>query len=269
MIKLEHALALRARSGAPPRRARRHRSSRMPSGCASGCGSPMPNTSGSRRWRTAGGGFRARGRAACARVLLYRLGPERFTDRVLLAWCALADEGAADAHWHELATLAGALDRAGVSAQGRRLHRARRRQGPGARRGDARGRGGVDRGGFSDRRRRARRHRRCRGAGGLAPHSVWIECVEIDRSTVAQRTRCRPSPLWGRVAGGVGVGVLAKQTPPRGLASLNRDPPPRGRVKEGAASLSTHRRAIPIPWDRRPNSLRSPPHEIEWPRDVP
>jgi poly(A) polymerase len=39
-----------------------------------------------------------------ARVLLYRLGPERFTDRVLLAWTR-APEGAADARWRALATL--------------------------------------------------------------------------------------------------------------------------------------------------------------------
>jgi poly(A) polymerase len=38
------------------------------------------------------------------RVLLYRLGPERFTDRVLVAWTR-APEGAADAHWRALATL--------------------------------------------------------------------------------------------------------------------------------------------------------------------
>jgi poly(A) polymerase len=39
-----------------------------------------------------------------ARVLLYRLGPERFTDRVLLAWTR-APEAAADGRWHALATL--------------------------------------------------------------------------------------------------------------------------------------------------------------------
>jgi poly(A) polymerase len=38
------------------------------------------------------------------RVLLYRLGPERFTDRVLVAWTR-APEGAADAGWRALATL--------------------------------------------------------------------------------------------------------------------------------------------------------------------
>ena len=40
----------------------------------------------------------------CARVLLYRLGREHFTDRVLLAWTR-SPEGAADASWRALATL--------------------------------------------------------------------------------------------------------------------------------------------------------------------
>jgi poly(A) polymerase len=39
-----------------------------------------------------------------ARVFLYRLGPERFTDRVLLAW-ARSPQEAADASWRGLATL--------------------------------------------------------------------------------------------------------------------------------------------------------------------
>jgi hypothetical protein len=37
-------------------------------------------------------------------VLLYRLGRERFTDRVLLAWTR-SPEGAADRSWRELAAL--------------------------------------------------------------------------------------------------------------------------------------------------------------------
>jgi poly(A) polymerase len=44
------------------------------------------------------------GGEAAARVLLYRLGPELFADRVLLAW-ARSDAGAADADWRALATL--------------------------------------------------------------------------------------------------------------------------------------------------------------------
>jgi poly(A) polymerase len=41
-----------------------------------------------------------------ARVLLYRLGSQQFTDRVLIAWTR-APEGAADARWHTLANLPG------------------------------------------------------------------------------------------------------------------------------------------------------------------
>jgi poly(A) polymerase len=41
---------------------------------------------------------------AQGRALLYRLGRQRFTDRVLLAW-ARSDAGAADPRWRELATL--------------------------------------------------------------------------------------------------------------------------------------------------------------------
>ena len=41
---------------------------------------------------------------SAARALLYRLGPVRFVDRVLLAWARSA-AGAADAQWHAMATL--------------------------------------------------------------------------------------------------------------------------------------------------------------------
>lgn len=40
-----------------------------------------------------------------ARVLLYRLGPEKFLDRTLLAWSRAWSEGVADKRWHELAHL--------------------------------------------------------------------------------------------------------------------------------------------------------------------
>jgi poly(A) polymerase len=40
-----------------------------------------------------------------ARALLYRLGPQRFVDRVLVAWSRAWPQGAADAAWRELATL--------------------------------------------------------------------------------------------------------------------------------------------------------------------
>jgi poly(A) polymerase len=39
-----------------------------------------------------------------AQALLYRVGPHKFTDRLLLAW-SRAPEGAADARWHALASL--------------------------------------------------------------------------------------------------------------------------------------------------------------------
>ena len=42
--------------------------------------------------------------APAARALLYRLGPQAFTDRVLLAW-ARSETGAADASWRALASM--------------------------------------------------------------------------------------------------------------------------------------------------------------------
>jgi poly(A) polymerase len=50
-------------------------------------------------WQISANGEEHEGRA-----LLYRLAPERFADRVLLAWTR-APQGAADRHWHRLATL--------------------------------------------------------------------------------------------------------------------------------------------------------------------
>lgn len=44
------------------------------------------------------------GDEAAARALLYRLGPERFADRVLLAW-ARSEQGAADEPWRAMASL--------------------------------------------------------------------------------------------------------------------------------------------------------------------
>ena len=40
-----------------------------------------------------------------ARVLIYRLGPEKFLDRALLAWSRVWSEGVADDRWHDLALL--------------------------------------------------------------------------------------------------------------------------------------------------------------------
>src|SRR5262249_39472402 len=41
---------------------------------------------------------------SAARALLYRLGPNRFVDHVLLAW-ARSEARAADAQWHAMASL--------------------------------------------------------------------------------------------------------------------------------------------------------------------
>ena len=40
-----------------------------------------------------------------ARVLVYRLGPEKFLDRVLLAWSRAWNEGVADERWHDIVLL--------------------------------------------------------------------------------------------------------------------------------------------------------------------
>ena len=89
------------------------------------------------------------------RVLLYRLGPERYTDRMLLAWTRSSE--AADPRWHSLATLAIALERSGFSYQVRRLRRPRHStRAPVGRRSRGR-RAGVD---------RCRLSRRWGGAGG-------------------------------------------------------------------------------------------------------
>jgi poly(A) polymerase len=51
-------------------------------------------------WRIAPGNDKA------ARALLYRLGPERFADRVLVAWARAWPQGAHDGPWRALVTLA-------------------------------------------------------------------------------------------------------------------------------------------------------------------
>ena len=151
MIKLEAALAARARSGAAARRARRALWSRTPSGCASGCGLPMPSTSGCIDGGRAGGGSRrrtaSRRRARCSTGWAGKIHRPRAAGLEPLA--RRASPTRHGARWRRLPA---ALDAAGVSAQGRRFHRARRREGPGARRGAARGRGGLDCGGISARR---------------------------------------------------------------------------------------------------------------------
>ena len=159
------------RSGAPARRARACGSPRMPSGCGSGCGSPMPSTSGSPRWATAGGGCRRHDEQA-ARALLYRLGPERFVDRVLIAWARSAARRAR----RSLARAGDACRSAGRCRCSRSRppisSSAACREGAGARRRDARGRGGLDRGGFSI---RCGGDRRDRGLG-CRIHPADVAC---------------------------------------------------------------------------------------------
>ena len=66
---------------------------------------------------------------AAARELIYRIGPDNFTARVLLAWTR-SPERRARRGLARARDAAAALERAGVSAQGGGFHRARRREGP-------------------------------------------------------------------------------------------------------------------------------------------
>ena len=90
------------------------------------------------RWRD--GWWRSRRRMA-SRIgarLLYRLGAGALRRPRAAGLGALAGAGAADAGWQALATLPQRWTVAALSAARGRLHRARRRQGPGARRGACR-----------------------------------------------------------------------------------------------------------------------------------
>ena len=94
MVKLEAALGLAPDAVRRLGALARHRSTRTPSGCAQRL--RLTNAEHERLASMADGWWRispAMGEAE-ARVLLYRLGPERFVDRVLLAW-ARSPEGAA------------------------------------------------------------------------------------------------------------------------------------------------------------------------------
>ena len=64
---------------------------------------------------------------AAARELIYRIGPEHFTERALLAW-ARAEASAHDAAWRDLATLPQRWTAPAFPLQRRGLHRARRRE---------------------------------------------------------------------------------------------------------------------------------------------
>ena len=98
-----------------------------------------------------------------AHALLYRLGPQSFADRVLVAW-SRSPAGAADRTWHALASLPQRWTAPELSAQGRRLHPSWIGARPGFGGHLARGGRSLDRGGLSGRARRARRYRRPGGA---------------------------------------------------------------------------------------------------------
>ena len=96
-------------------------------------------------WRRISPAFGEQG----ARALLYRLGPEHFTDHALLGW-ARSQGSANDVDWHALATLPARCSAPALSFEGGRLHRTRRGEGPGARRSAGGGRSGLDCAGFPD-----------------------------------------------------------------------------------------------------------------------
>ena len=111
---------------------------------------------------------------ASARELIYRIGPEHFTERVLLAW-ARSWNGARRCGVARSCDATAALERAGVSAQGRRLHRARRRERAIARRGIGARRGGLDQVGLSDGAQSAPAigdHQRCAAAADAVRYSA-------------------------------------------------------------------------------------------------
>ena len=97
---------------------------------------------GHRWWRLAGMD------EATARRRLYRLGADRYRDRLMLAW-ARAGGDDDSTRWQRVRHLAGTLERAEISAEGGRFHRARHCRGPGARTSAGVGRGRLARGGFS------------------------------------------------------------------------------------------------------------------------
>ena len=98
--------------------------------------------------------------AAAARELIYRLGPDRYVDLVLVAW-ARSPAGAADTEWRNLATLPARWTYTEIPAQGQGFHPgAASRKGPRPRRRARERRGGLDRGRLPDRQGCARRARR-------------------------------------------------------------------------------------------------------------
>ena len=92
-------------------------SSKMPSGCGSGCGCRMPSARGSPRWRHLVARVAGDGRRGSARTDLSRSAPTISPTRALLAW-SRSEASAHDAAWRDLATLpsAGARRRSRLRA---------------------------------------------------------------------------------------------------------------------------------------------------------
>ena len=103
MIAAERALGLPPNAGAPARRARASPSPRTPNASRarlrlSNAETKALDSMGHRWWRLAGMD------EAIARRRLYRLGEDRYRDRLMLAW-ARAGRGVDPRPWRELATL--------------------------------------------------------------------------------------------------------------------------------------------------------------------
>ena len=148
MIAAERALGLDSRTRSAGSARSRSPSPRMPSGSRRACGCPMPRPRRWIPWAIAGGGSPAWTRRR-ARRRLYRLGEERYRDRLMLAWARAGGGRRSRALAASSRTLPERWTRAEISAQGGRLHRARRRRR--ARRSGSAGAGGgrLACGGFS------------------------------------------------------------------------------------------------------------------------
>ena len=140
---------------------------------------------GHRWWRLAGMD------EATARRRLYRLGEERYRDRLMLAWARAGSRwqfGALAAARH----LAEALERAEISAEGGRFHRARNYRRPGARSCAGAGRRRLARCGFPA--GRTRREGDCRpGRQAFHPRSQAVNIIsgfaDVSWSAAAGRGR--------------------------------------------------------------------------------
>jgi len=147
MISAERTLGLAPDPGAPSARWRSP-SPRMPNGwrcaCDDQCRDQGTRFHGPSLWRLAGMD------EATARRRLYRLGEDRYRDRLLLAWARSGDH-ADVAAWRQLATLPERWSAPKFSAEGCRFHRARSCPRPPARAGACVGGGRLARAGFSAR----------------------------------------------------------------------------------------------------------------------